>query len=864
MASTSSDSGAALIEALRQVWAPTLKSSGLNAAYLKKLEEDLLGPRPPSTLLEEEAFWQRKKEDAKKSHDRKLFEEAVRMVKDIRAELESAAISRDGLSGVEEVLEAVAGEVDDLWKLDGPVYSEDQMKSLLNIVGDEVVALVQSLLEETGGQEDRVRDEAFRTAANVCGKWVTVSQRLTSLFWPHHSLHPWKGQPFSPPRCSKFSERLHQASEIRLQHRQLTRLLTDHERSSLGTEQLLQNFDDLKVVMGEQEKDLEWERLKRRLERGLAPAEERVTEKLKKQLAEAESPVLLVGEFQRYTELMKRDGIQRALRTERESLLAAVDDLVDTYQNGPDTVDLLDVPMILQEVQAARSAEVKLESLQKLSQELLSDLPGFKVASTTISTAMKEAESKRQNLVETWVNDTRDAINSKDLTLSTDSAVVELVGSSMMKVNYDARLTTLVREARALSGQGIELPREVRDLVERAGALGGRARALQQVANFHNTIGDRMVPSQRPLMLTTALELARAVHEQSGVVWSDLNAVDAYTARLREFVRKFAQQNSELAAKHVQLRDLVAGLLKGEVVNLVGSQSAWKDTLRNMRSVVDDVDSHYGNTKAWKLHWDRQLLKVLGVAYRAALPNLIRKLPEIKVELIFRDGCLQWRPPLEEIRAKLYSGVRRFLAIPTNFRGVGDPADGKFTSLLQRSAYLYGGVYKEAEVALSGIEEVRMKWVPLAAPARVDIGEELKGKSPQDWERAFKEAKQWAQEVGKLRGGEVKVWCLSVDTATTRNDLESASRRYWERLSSDLRAEASSRLVDVVDFLSAAARELERRPKDVEEVGLAVEAHKRIAEESTSVGDELEAVTGLARVMAAWTREKLEGKVFSW
>ncbi|XP_011311295.1 cytoplasmic dynein 2 heavy chain 1 [Fopius arisanus] len=859
VASTGGNSGSALIEALRQVWAPTLESSGLNTSYLKKLEEDLLGPRPPSTLIEEEALLRKKKESSKKSNDRKLLEEACKIVKDVRVELESAAVSRDGLSGVEEVLETIAGSVDDLWKLDGPVYSEDQMKSLLNIIGDEVVNLVQSLLDEIRGGDIRMRDEAFEIAANVCEKWVNVGERLTTLFWPHHSLHPWKGSPFSPPRCAKFSERLKQASELRLQHRQLTRLLTETERSTLGTENLLHNLDDMKIVLDEEEKDLEWERLKRRLEESLAPAEERVTEKLKKQFAGAGSPVLLVGEFQRYAELMKREGVKRALRTERESLLAALEDLVETYQSAPDTEDLLDVPRILQEVQTARCAEVKLETLQKISNDLLVDLPGFKDAAARISSALKDAEGRRQSHVETWVNDTRDAINSRDLTLGTDSAVVELVGSSMMKVNYDPRLTQLVKEARALSGQGIELPREIRDLVERAGALGGRARALQQVANFHNTIGDRMVPSQRPLMLTTALELARAVHEQSGVVWSDLHAVDVYTARLREFVRKFARQNSELAAKHVYLRDLVAGLLKGEVVNLVGSQTAWKDALRNMRSVVDEVDSHYGNTKAWKLHWDRQLLKILGVAYRAALPNLIRKLQEIKIELTFRDGCLQWRPPLEEIRAKLYSGIRRFLAIPINFRGVGDTVDGKFGSLVQRSAYLYGGVYKEAEVALCALEEVRMKWVPLAAPARIDIGEELKGKSPQDWEKAFKEAKQWAQEVGKLRGGEVKVWCLSVDTSTTRNDLESASRRYWDRLSSDLRGEASSRLVGVVDFLSAAARELERRPKDVEEVGLALEAHKRIAEESGGVGDELAAVAGLARVMAAWTREKLDG-----
>lgn len=106
----------------------------------------------------------------------------------------------------------------------------------------------------------------------------------------------------------------------------------------------------------------------------------------------------------------------------------------------------------------------------------------------------------------------------------------------MMRVNFDPRLTSLIREARGLAAQGVELPREIKELVERASALTGRARALQQIANFHNTIGDRMIASQRPLMLASSLELASAVREQSGVVWTDPRAVDVYTNRLRELV----------------------------------------------------------------------------------------------------------------------------------------------------------------------------------------------------------------------------------------------------------------------------------------------------------------------------------------
>lgn len=92
------------------------------------------------------------------------------------------------------------------------------------------------------------------------------------------------------------------------------------------------------------------------------------------------------------------------------------------------------------------------------------------------------------------------------------------------------------------------------------------------------------------------------------------------------------------------------------------------------------------------------------------------------MELTVRDGYLQWRPQLEDIRAKLYSSIRRSLAIPTNFRGVGDVADAHFNDLVQKNAYLFGGVYKQVEIALSILETYRSKWLNLATPANIDVG----------------------------------------------------------------------------------------------------------------------------------------------
>lgn len=48
---------------------------------------------------------------------------------------------------MEEACEAISVFVDDLWKLGGPAYTEERMKSLLDIIGNEVVQLVQDYID---------------------------------------------------------------------------------------------------------------------------------------------------------------------------------------------------------------------------------------------------------------------------------------------------------------------------------------------------------------------------------------------------------------------------------------------------------------------------------------------------------------------------------------------------------------------------------------------------------------------------------------------------------------------------------------------------------------------------------------------
>lgn len=80
---------------------------------------------------------------------------------------------------------------------------------------------------------------------------------------------------------------------------------------------------------------------------------------------------------------------------------------------------------------------------------------------------------------------------------------------------------------------------------------------MLQIANFHNTIGDRMIPSQRPMMLASALELSKLVQEQEVVSWGDIQSVEKYVENLKAAVEKLSEQNTFLASYHLQIMEKV-------------------------------------------------------------------------------------------------------------------------------------------------------------------------------------------------------------------------------------------------------------------------------------------------------------------
>lgn len=88
----------------------------------------------------------------------------------------------------------------------------------------------------------------------------------------------------------------------------------------------------------------------------------------------------------------------------------------------------------------------------------------------------------------------------------------------------------------------------------------------------------------------------------------------------------------------------------------------------------------------WLNHWDRQLYKVLEYQYQLGLDTLNENMPEIKVEIAFRQK-MHFRPPIEEIKSKYYREMKRFISIPNNFKGVSETKKNSiFQTIVERNA----------------------------------------------------------------------------------------------------------------------------------------------------------------------------------
>ena len=64
----------------------------------------------------------------------------------------------------------------------------------------------------------------------------------------------------------------------------------------------------------------------------------------------------------------------------------------------------------------------------------------------------------------------------------------------------------------------------------------------------------------------------------------------------------------------------------------------------------------------------------------------------------FRQQRLQFRPPFEEVKAKYFREMKKFISIPNHFKGVGDSTENTiYAIMIDRNAEGFITCYKKAD-----------------------------------------------------------------------------------------------------------------------------------------------------------------------
>lgn len=770
-------------------------------------------------------------------------------------------------SEVVELVEETQNVLNDLWTCDvtaSDAYPQGRMAHLMGVISGALGRYAQGSLSKLDlwtGPFAEVRS-GLKEATKICERWNSATLELTGTFWSAHSHRPWSGKLFSDGFISLLAKRLQEILRVRTTFEELRRLLSPDEQRDLRVGDAFKPFARVQPLHVNEYTQPEWEQAVRGYESKLGPVETHIAGNLRRQISSGgERPQQLLRQFARFRNLLKRPTIARALAAERDSLLAQLSAYVENMDGeyevrsgaGGDAEAARgrNLSPIVNDIVWAKGMQSRASSVIAAASPLLSDLPAF----TEFKQMCNELRDKlgvfQKDQFSEWLRTTEDRLEDGELSLEMTGKLMEFDADGNMMVNYSESLVILLREVRQLSELGMSLPSKVIRAARDAETYYRYGVQLKKVANFYNTMGSQIIPVQKPMLYDTLLAFETVVQNpgrgaRSGrgatgaqsITWSNPEGCQEYVDALQKGAETLAGENRKLRKMHLRLAEDVVSLMN---IDLLRQRDAWKSRWTGMRDVMTQLERVYPAERMhrWKLHWDHQLYKAVEVGYRMGLESLNENLSEIKCELVFSQRQLQFRPPLEELRANYYREMKKFISIPQVFSGFGN--EEVFLKMADRNAKSLVQVYRKAEILFARLAKLRDRlanWVVLGRVPDLDAYVEANVNTIAQWDANFKQLKLRRKECDKLPDFH-KVDCVTVSAAPFRAAVEDQMQRLSDALVLSLRKSLSDHLKNVEDFLEQAMERLNERPHSIDEIGKAKREWKEIADKKSEIRAEM-------------------------
>lgn len=634
---------------------------------------------------------------------------------------------------------------------------------------------------------------------------------------------------------SKTLQRLEDVARIRTTQEELRRLLGDEDSNSVSDGP--DNRADSSLLSSEKV----WNGSLVAFEGSFLRMEKVVASQLRSRLG-AVAPERVLSLLIQYKTVMTRPNMRTMLVTERETALASISRMLEEMEaefdarSGSPPTSKANTSPVIAGILWAKQLLYTVDTMTETVRELLDDLGACDRVLDTSRSLAGRLESWQADLFRDWCMEMEDDEES----LGLHGQLLEIDMNGIVCVNFSERLVTLLREVRQFTELGFKVPSHVREAAKKAEQVYHHGVMLKKTATLFNSMETQIIPSQKAMLFDALVEFETQI-TQSKMVWdehSDPSTCRNYVNQLRRAADKLTQENRQLQKTHQVLGNLTVQLMD---IDLLRHGERWRQQWGKMTQLMNRMEASYApkRMRAWKLHWDHQVYKALESSYRLGLETLNEQLGEIKAEIVFSHSThsLQFRPPLEELRATYNRKMKKFISIPASFQGFS-AASSLYVKMADRNAESLLQVYRKAEELFTRLEDLCdsfSSYVTLGKVVDLDAFIEfLKLQSAADFEVNLKFLKTRRKELDKIQDF-YKVDCFAISTVALKMSIQDQLVRLGDSLLVALRRNVLTVLKEVDSFLTTSMERLSTRPESISEISDATAEWNRISENSPGI-----------------------------
>eukprot|EP00906_Rhabdomonas_costata_P001229 RCo001932 len=739
---------------------------------------------------------------------------------------EWSAISEAKVDDIPELLEMVRDSLNTLFQSIGR-RAQKRVLYLMNLVGSDLIKYIQLFVPKVWEDDFSSVRMKLESALLVCKKWAGVTKELTTGTWEE-----WSGGPYEDPSLANMGRRIEQVLGVRSLIEQISSLLGDQVLSK-DILAALKAFNPLALFC-----QAEWESAFQAFQDHLGQFDQSIVAKLRAMFSD-KSSIALVEAFRAHGEIVKRPEVQRALSQSREQLFAAIQENLQSIKSsfgkkspavaGKFLARKMDPNVQL--IAWTRQQKHGVQLVIDFAESLLSNLSKSEDMKAEANTLLGSMDTFEQECFGTWKSSAQklvEDIKEPLYILMTGNMLQRRDGK--ISVVFDERLSHLFAEVRQLQALGFAVPTDIQVFAANAAQFYNSFLNLKHITNFYNGMDVQILKCHRMLLNDLVTQLEEAAIPQSGegkkkkpFAWNAAAEVENYCNRLAKLSSQVSLENRRLRRTHAEIAERICALMNTDLLRFADK---WKSALKEMREKFGAYDRthHRAGVETWKRHWDCQLYKALEYQYQFGMESLNENLEELKCDLVFNQGMLQFRPMLETMRELYYQKMKEFLTIPTRFRGL---ANSEFFHLMpEKNEKAITAVYAAAESVFGRLNKLKKSFKPWVVLGSVDLEtfvvEHLT--TVEEWKSNYEAVKEKQKQLEKVEET-VRVDCITVSIRPFKAAVEDLHIRLIDSIQHAVRLSAQGDVKLVNEFLDLAMQKLSLRPSSLDDISAANEAY---------------------------------------